>query len=103
MASATKRRKIESFRQLGKTGESTGQPGITPSPAAKVGKVPTSSSVSAVLVPAVGTSDSKVQQAKRFAVAQAQQDGRTGNFRSFNSHFGNHLLPVIPTKADLNQ
>ncbi|KAK2989612.1 hypothetical protein RJ640_027386 [Escallonia rubra] len=42
-----------------------------------------------------------VQQARDFAVAQAQQEGCTGNFKSFDSPFGNFLLPVIPTRAEL--
>lgn len=45
--------------------------------------------------------DSRVQQAKKFAVAQAQQEGCLGNYRSFDSPFGNYLVPVIPTRADL--
>lgn len=45
--------------------------------------------------------DSKVQQAKKFAVTQAQQEGCLGNYRSFDSPFGNFLVPVIPTHADL--
>lgn len=49
----------------------------------------------------VGKTDLKVQQAKNLAVAQAQQEGCTGNFRSFDSQFGNFLVPVIPTQADL--
>ncbi|KAG9443212.1 hypothetical protein H6P81_019066 [Aristolochia fimbriata] len=55
-----------------------------------------------VVAPELSTVDSKVQQAKIFAVAQAQRDGCKGNFRSFNSHFGSYLLPIIPTLADLN-
>ncbi|KAG9449077.1 hypothetical protein H6P81_009042 [Aristolochia fimbriata] len=104
MASATKKRKTEPFHRPGKTGECARQQKTsTPSPGAIVGKVPTSSSGSPVVAPALSPVDSKVQQAKIFAVAQAQRDGCTGNFRSFNSHFGNYLLPVIPTLADLNQ
>lgn len=49
----------------------------------------------------VGRTDLNVQQAKNLAVAQAQQEGCTGNFRSFDSQFGNFLVPVIPTEADL--
>ncbi|XP_038981306.1 uncharacterized protein LOC120110436 isoform X3 [Phoenix dactylifera] len=45
--------------------------------------------------------DLKVQQAKKFAVTQAQQEGCLGNYRSFDSPFGNYLVPVIPTHADL--
>ncbi|KAL1555005.1 hypothetical protein AAHA92_15494 [Salvia divinorum] len=43
----------------------------------------------------------RIQQARDHAVAQAQQDGCTGNFRVFNSPFGNYLVPVIPTRAEL--
>jgi hypothetical protein len=41
------------------------------------------------------------QQAKNIAVTQAQQDGCTGNFKIFDSPFGNFLVPVIPTPAEL--
>lgn len=41
------------------------------------------------------------QQAKNVAVTQAQQDGCTGQFRIFDSPFGNFLVPVIPTPAEL--
>ncbi|XVF34929.1 hypothetical protein REPUB_Repub18cG0100600 [Reevesia pubescens] len=44
----------------------------------------------------------KNQQAKNFAVAQAQQDGCTGNFKIFDSEFGNFLVPVVPSRAELN-
>ncbi|XP_030465127.1 uncharacterized protein LOC115684520 [Syzygium oleosum] len=43
----------------------------------------------------------KIEQAKRFAVAQAQRDGSTGNYRIFDSPYGNFLVPVVPTRADL--
>lgn len=43
----------------------------------------------------------RIQQARNYAVAQAQQDGCTGNFRVFDSPFGNYLVPVIPTRAEL--
>ncbi|KAH0970565.1 hypothetical protein GBA52_022721 [Prunus armeniaca] len=44
----------------------------------------------------------RVQQAKNAAVAQAQQDGATGNFRIFDSPFGNYLVPVVPTSKELS-
>ncbi|CDP03249.1 unnamed protein product [Coffea canephora] len=44
----------------------------------------------------------KIQQAKNFAVAQAQQEHCTGNYRIFDSPFGNFLVPVIPTRAELS-
>lgn len=43
----------------------------------------------------------RLQQAKNSALAQAQQDACTGNFRIFDSPFGNFLVPVIPTRAEL--
>ncbi|KAG8367326.1 hypothetical protein BUALT_Bualt16G0060600 [Buddleja alternifolia] len=43
----------------------------------------------------------RIQEARNHAVAQAQQDGCTGNFRIFDSPFGNYLVPVIPTRAEL--
>lgn len=43
----------------------------------------------------------RIQQAKNYAVAQAQQEGCTGNFKIFDSPFGNFLVPVIPTRAEL--
>ncbi|GAA0175249.1 hypothetical protein LIER_41876 [Lithospermum erythrorhizon] len=43
----------------------------------------------------------KIQQAKNFAVSQAQQDGCTANFRIFDSPYGNFLIPVIPTRQEL--
>nr|GMC65366.1 uncharacterized protein LOC109186307 isoform X2 [Ipomoea batatas] len=43
----------------------------------------------------------KIKQAKNLAVAQAQQEGSKGNFRIFDSPFGNFLVPVIPTRAEL--
>jgi hypothetical protein len=42
-----------------------------------------------------------IQQAKNIAVTEAQQDGCTGNFRIFDSPFGNFLVPVVPTHAEL--
>ncbi|ONK69793.1 uncharacterized protein A4U43_C05F26790 [Asparagus officinalis] len=45
--------------------------------------------------------DLKIQQAKMYAVTQAQHEGWLGNFRGFDSPFGNYLVPVIPTHADL--
>ncbi|KAK8948871.1 hypothetical protein KSP39_PZI005526 [Platanthera zijinensis] len=42
-----------------------------------------------------------IQVAKKHAVSQALSDGCLGNFKSFDSPFGNYLVPVIPTQADL--
>ncbi|KMT03208.1 hypothetical protein BVRB_8g197570 [Beta vulgaris subsp. vulgaris] len=43
-----------------------------------------------------------IQQARSYAVAQAQEEGCTANFRIFDSPFGNFLIPVIPTRAELS-
>ncbi|MBA0661687.1 hypothetical protein Goklo_005961 [Gossypium klotzschianum] len=74
------------------------------SPASKTLKdaKPTSSS----RIPGVQTSDInsfRIQQDKNFAVAQAQQDGCTGNFMKFDSWYGNFLVPVVPSRAELNR
>ncbi|KAK8958456.1 hypothetical protein KSP40_PGU010099 [Platanthera guangdongensis] len=42
-----------------------------------------------------------IQVAKKHAVSQALSEGCLGNFKSFDSPFGNYLVPVIPTRADL--
>lgn len=44
-----------------------------------------------------------IQQAKYFAATEARQDGCTGNYRMFDSPFGNFLVPVVPTRAELAQ
>ncbi|MBA0777499.1 hypothetical protein Gotri_005512 [Gossypium trilobum] len=74
------------------------------SPASKTLKdaKPTSSS----RIPGVQTSDInsfRIQQDKNFAVAQAQEDGCTGNFMKFDSWYGNFLVPVVPSRAELNR
>jgi hypothetical protein len=38
----------------------------------------------------------RLQQAKRAALGRAQSMGAPGNFKSFDSPFGNFMLPVIP-------
>ncbi|KAM7515471.1 hypothetical protein LguiA_005054 [Lonicera macranthoides] len=43
----------------------------------------------------------RIQEAKNQAVKQAQQDCCTGNFKIFDSPFGNYFLPVIPSPAEL--
>ncbi|GAY51286.1 hypothetical protein CUMW_133050, partial [Citrus unshiu] len=60
-------------------------------------------STSHTTVPVAQTSEInvRIQQAKNFAVAQAQQEGCTGNFKIFDSPFGNFLVPVIPTRKEL--
>ncbi|CAI0628600.1 unnamed protein product [Linum tenue] len=45
--------------------------------------------------------DPWIEQGKTMAVSQAQKDGCTGNYRIMDSPFGNFLLPVLPTRAEL--
>ncbi|XP_031478380.1 uncharacterized protein LOC116249287 isoform X2 [Nymphaea colorata] len=40
---------------------------------------------------------SHAQLAKLSAIEEAWKDGCTGSFKSFDSEFGNFLVPVIPT------
>lgn len=47
--------------------------------------------------------DLRIKEAKKFAVTQAQQEACLGNYRSFDSPFGNFLVPAIPTLEDLLQ
>ncbi|BBN05853.1 hypothetical protein MPTK1_3g16480 [Marchantia polymorpha subsp. ruderalis] len=42
--------------------------------------------------------DMRIQQAKRAALVRAQTMGAPGNYRSFDSQFGNYLVPVIPNQ-----
>ncbi|KAI4350790.1 hypothetical protein L6164_005206 [Bauhinia variegata] len=49
----------------------------------------------------IGGINSSIEQAKNFSVAQARHDGSTGNYRIFDSPYGNFLLPVVPTCAEL--
>ncbi|XVE98080.1 hypothetical protein REPUB_Repub03eG0074600 [Reevesia pubescens] len=74
---------------------------IVSSPASKTPQDP--KLISSLTVPEAQTIgiSSKIQQAKYFAVAQAQQDGCVGNFKIFDSRFGNFLVPVIPSWAEL--
>ncbi|KAK8453639.1 hypothetical protein SEVIR_5G316500v4 [Setaria viridis] len=53
------------------------------------------SSVSGVLPARVDLN--KVREAKRFVVLQAQHEGCLGSYKSFDSLFGNYLVPVIPS------
>lgn len=46
--------------------------------------------------------DLRIKQAMNHAVAEANQDACTGNFKAFQSPFGNYLVPVIPTRAKLD-
>lgn len=36
----------------------------------------------------------------RLAVAEAKRDHWLGSFKSFESPFGNFIVPVVPTRAD---
>lgn len=45
----------------------------------------------------------KVREAKRFAVLEAQHEGCLGSYKSFDSLFGNYLVPVIPTNDFFHQ
>jgi hypothetical protein len=45
----------------------------------------------------------KVGEAKRFAVLQAQHEGCLGSYKSFDSLFGNYLVPVIPSNGLVEQ
>ncbi|KAM6583295.1 hypothetical protein CsatB_010297 [Cannabis sativa] len=54
-----------------------------------------------VPVAQIGNANLRIQQAKNFAISQAQQDGSTGNFKVFDSPFGNYFVPVVPTRKDL--
>ncbi|KAL5226372.1 hypothetical protein ABZP36_014637 [Zizania latifolia] len=56
---------------------------------------PSSSSVSGT--PPARVDLDKVREAKRFAVFQAQHEGCLGSYKSFDSLFGNYLVPVIPS------
>ncbi|OMO58316.1 hypothetical protein COLO4_34733 [Corchorus olitorius] len=60
-------------------------------------------STSSLTVPGAQISDTnfRIQQAKNFAVAQAQQDGCMGSFKTFDSQYGNFLVPVVPSRAEL--
>ncbi|KAJ7969531.1 tRNA-2-methylthio-N(6)-dimethylallyladenosine synthase [Quillaja saponaria] len=71
------------------------------SPDAKKDTVAISASSSKVPVVQTNEVNFRIQQARNFAVAQAQQDGCTGNYRIFDSPFGNFLVPVLPTRAEL--
>ncbi|KAL3690954.1 hypothetical protein R1sor_004605 [Riccia sorocarpa] len=42
--------------------------------------------------------DMRIQQAKRAALLRAQTMGAPGNYKSFDSQFGNYLVPVIPNQ-----
>ncbi|KAK4372862.1 hypothetical protein RND71_008246 [Anisodus tanguticus] len=91
MSSEPKRRKID--------GEPPRRAFIPPPK--KIAIDATSSDKPVVIAAQTNSINPKIQQARNFAVAQAHQDGCTGNFRIFDSPFGNFLVPVIPTRAEL--
>ncbi|XP_057967362.1 uncharacterized protein LOC131157319 isoform X2 [Malania oleifera] len=70
-------------------------------PAAKKAKVATPVNSSAPPAAQASRVDLQIQQAKKHAVSQAQQERSTGSFRIFDSPFGNFLVPVVPTRAEL--
>ncbi|KAL8496231.1 hypothetical protein ACS0TY_020082 [Phlomoides rotata] len=55
------------------------------------------------MVVEVSQSQSSNVNVRNYAVGvgEAHQDGCTGNFWIFESAFGNYLVPVIPTRAEL--
>nr|CAB3474213.1 unnamed protein product [Digitaria exilis] len=59
------------------------------------------SSVSGVLPPRIDLN--KVRETKRFVVLQAQHEGCLGSYKSFDSLFGNYLIPVIPSNGIFDQ
>ncbi|CAL0322150.1 unnamed protein product [Lupinus luteus] len=86
MAFEAKRRKIDDSLS----------PGILVSSNTKNGMATASSNGSSV--------SATIQQAKKyFAATEAHKDGCTGNYRIFDSSFGNFLVPVVPTLADLTK
>ncbi|KAG7030460.1 hypothetical protein SDJN02_08807, partial [Cucurbita argyrosperma subsp. argyrosperma] len=53
------------------------------------------------ICPVSSGSEFRILQDKSSAVAEAKQDCCTGNFKILDSPFGNFLLPVIPSPAEL--
>lgn len=43
----------------------------------------------------------RIQQARNYAVEEARRDGCTANYQVFDSAFGNYLVPLTPTRAQL--
>ncbi|XP_051225961.1 uncharacterized protein [Lolium perenne] len=60
-------------------------------------KLAASSNSSVSATPVARVDLNKVIEAKRFAVFQAQHEGCLGSFKSFDSLFGNYLVPVTPS------
>ncbi|XAR53393.1 hypothetical protein NMG60_11021934 [Bertholletia excelsa] len=92
MASERKRMKVVHSQQPQR---------IASMPATKKDEFTKSMHSSPVVIDQVSNIHQRIQQAKSFAVAQAQQDGCMANFKIFDSPFGNFLVPVIPTRAEL--
>jgi len=45
----------------------------------------------------------KVRETKRLVILQAQHEGCLGSYKSFDSVFGNYLVPVIPSNDAFDQ
>jgi hypothetical protein len=45
----------------------------------------------------------KVRETKRLVILQAQHEGCLGSYKSFDSVFGNYLVPVIPSNDIFDQ
>ncbi|KAK8595565.1 hypothetical protein V6N13_000272 [Hibiscus sabdariffa] len=74
-----------------------------PSPASKAPKDVKPTGSSRVLgVQTTDIASFRIQQDKNSAVAQARQDGCTGNYKKFDSWYGNFLVPAVPSRAELN-
>ncbi|XP_044977007.1 uncharacterized protein LOC123444379 [Hordeum vulgare subsp. vulgare] len=84
---APKRRKIEPSRR-------SRPPSQT---AVDKDKVAASSNTSVSGTPLARVDLNKIREAKQFAVLQAQHEGCLGSFKSFDSLFGNYLVPVTPS------
>jgi hypothetical protein len=54
-------------------------------------------------VVAVRVDLNKVREAKRLVILQAQHEGCLGSYKSFDSVFGNYLVPVIPSNGVFDQ
>ncbi|KAF5743006.1 hypothetical protein HS088_TW09G01068 [Tripterygium wilfordii] len=74
---------------------------LVSSPAAKKTRDKTSTSSLMVAEPHTSSLYLRIQQARNFAVAQAQQEGCMGNYKIFDSPYGNFLVPVIPSREEL--
>ncbi|PUZ54850.1 hypothetical protein GQ55_5G164400 [Panicum hallii var. hallii] len=66
-------------------------------------KSATSSNSSVSGVVAVRVDLNKVREAKRLVILQAQHEGCLGSYKSFDSVFGNYLVPVIPSNGVFDQ